>query len=379
MSTSRPQFRKTPKTPFIAGNLLLAALGTALVFFGPDPFSVSTVLLVALCLATGGVLTLLPFLLDQFALLNLHRSRYAQAAVNMKAAVASTEEILEKLEERDATENPLRLVSERLPELVETKIGEAVAKGTGQADSTRAEILEGVKALSTLPGALEKLHDEVRAFAAHGATREYMGVGLENLENHLHRLETLLEEWKRNQLFGTPPETPPAPTVVESEKENPGTSQPVKPDKTTRPEPPIETDQRPDSETGPEVPEAEDDPPPRVPSEQVSGEEEPRPSPAKRRSRKGRKAQIIASAFVGIQNGVFLRGDGAGLDKETGKRMEMTGIGEWAWEAEIDAPLTAELYLNDSQPSDLGRFKVAPGDVLKLNPSFTGKPKSDQV
>ena len=101
MSEASIKYRKTPKAPFIAGNILLAGLAASLVFFGPNPWSVATVLLVVLCLAIGGVLSLLPFLLDQFALLNLTRVRSSQASINLRSALQRSEEIVEELRERN--------------------------------------------------------------------------------------------------------------------------------------------------------------------------------------------------------------------------------------------------------------------------------------
>lgn len=57
MSEPTVRFRKTPKTPFLVGNILLAALGVSLLFFGENPWSLTTVHLVILCLALGGLLT----------------------------------------------------------------------------------------------------------------------------------------------------------------------------------------------------------------------------------------------------------------------------------------------------------------------------------
>lgn len=386
MSEPSVRFRKTPKTPFIAGNLLLAATAVALVFFGPDPFSVSTVLLVALCLTAGGLLTLLPFLLDQMALATVQRMRFSQAALNLKAALARSEEILARLDERDANDSPLRLVSERLPDLVEQKLAEALEKGAARADATRREIREEVRALTGLPKDLEQLHDEVRALAAHIATREYLGTGLEALETKLYRLETLLEEWKRNRLFG-PEERAPAAAVAAGASgkpvgpEEPENREPASPAPEPRSKP--ETESEPESGETPRPSEADANPP--VDEEEgapVSRDPGPSPAaspaprkPSERRSRKPRKAEVIVSAFVGIQNGIFLRGDGPGLDKDAGVRLEMTGIGEWAWRNEIADAFTAELFLNDRHPSNLGPFQVAPGDVLKLNPSFPDAPR----
>ena len=414
MSDTVVRYRKTPKTPFVIGNVLLASLGAALVFFGPEPWSVSTVLLVVLCLAVGGLLTLVPFLLDQFSLLNLNRSRAAQASINLRGALEKADELLDELRDRKTEDNPLRLVSERLPELVEEKLGEALEKNLEKVDERPSEILQCVEALSNLSGEVERLHDDVRVLSTHAATREFLEAGLSRLSEEVYRIETKLDELRRLKLYGveetiSPPQTPtgnlePTPTEeVEQERKEPDpASKNERPDSSTTADVPevekesTSTNEIPKSEEpepqGPEPQEPEPEeaepvntPPPEpkneikdpLPTETEPPAPPPEPRPAKKKKAvKTKVAKVIVSAFVGIQNGIYLRGDGPDFEEGAGKRLEMTGIGEWVWSAEISEPLKAQLFLNDSAPSDIGTFTVTPGDVLKLNPSFPTEAKS---
>lgn len=406
MSEPPVRFRRTPKTPFVIGNILLAALAAALVFFGPEPFSMSTVLMVALCLFTGALLTLLPFLLDQFAILNVQRSRAAQSAVNLKGALERSEGILAELREHGSENSPVRLVSERLPELVQTKLAEAFGRADADAAKKREQILSGIASLRALPDALERLHDDVRTLSAHAATRERVATGLDRLSEEIHGINVRIEELRRLRLFGPPPgngpgETPPneeaeeqtastaghaAPTTtpsseVKSRREEnprggselhhsntPGSNTPPLQHSTTGTEdppdaeaPPVNPGEvAPEQSGAPEQPSSSPKEPPRAATE------EKKPSPRA----KNRRTSVVVSAFVGIRNGVFLRGDGPGLSETDGIRLEMTGIGEWSWSGEPGEPFTAELFLNDETPADLGPFTVNPGDTLKLNPSF---------
>ena len=364
MSETSLKFRRTPKAPFVAGNVLLAALGAGTVFFGPEPFSASTVLLVALCLFTGGLLTLLPFLLDQFALRTVQQSRFSQAAVNLRRVMEHSEEILDRLDETDAENNPLRLVSERLPDLVEEKIKEAIGRAGSKADETRDAILAAIRELQGLPDDLEKLHDDLRTLSSHSATREYLGTGLENLEAKIHRLDVLLGQSQKPSPHKTEDAEAPEKhrvTTEESEARTSGIAEP--PEKAEPvPAPPPSASGETEKEAAAPEPESE------------SAEKSEAPKPAAKRKR---KAEIVVAAFVGIQNGIFLRGDGPGLSPDKGVRMEMTGIGEWAWSGDVKEKFTAQLMLNDKDPSNLGSFTVSPGDVLKLNPTFQAAPEDD--
>lgn len=401
MSEPTVRFRKTPKTPFLVGNVLLAALGVSLVFFGENPWSLTTVLLVILCLALGGLLTLLPFLLDQFAWLNFNRSRSAQASVNLRGAFDKADELLEELQARREEENPLRLVSERLPDLVEEKLGEALERNLQKTDERPSEILRQLGPLSGVAKDLEKLRDDLRILSAHAVTREYVETGLTRLSEEIGRIETKLDEWRRAQLYDLPESAPPsesapppesAPVGPPDEAADPDFSRGEEPGEREEEEGlPEETDTEEDwpedlaQKESPEEP-ADEELFEEIPEDEPGEENTPAPAsapkpedeiskespaePVAKKPRKPKVAKVIISAFVGIQNGIYLRGDGPNFSEDSGQRLEMTGIGEWAWSAEISESFQAQIFLNDEIPSDIGTFTVTPGDVLKLNPSF---------
>ncbi len=392
MSESAIRYRKTPKSPFIAGNVLLAALAASIVFFGPDPWSIATVLLVVLCLAVGGLLTLLPFILDQFALLNLNRARSTQASVNLRGAIEKADELVEELNAHRTQENPLRLVSERLPQLVEEKLNEAIERNLRKTDERPAEILKKIEPLPTLANDLEHLRDEVRVLSIHAATREFLEAGLSRLSEEIHRVELKLDALRRTQFYGIhesdpSPATTPDASQSSAQPAEPTPAQPAEPipapgelrptgDDSHGTEDASESDELGDFDDSEEWEEEE-----MYPGEfefpedttETDPSESDTPPPAKTEGHG--VAKVIVSAFVGIQNGIYLRGDGPGLSPDKGTRLEMTGIGEWIWAGEIDREFTGEIFLNDQTPSDLGAFPIHPGDLLKLNPSFPQEAK----
>tara|TARA_R100000027_G_scaffold61554_4_gene52991 strand:- start:4280 stop:5557 length:1278 start_codon:yes stop_codon:yes gene_type:complete len=419
MSEASIKYRKTPKAPFIAGNILLAALAASLVFFGPNPWSVATVLLVVLCLAIGGLLSLLPFLLDQFALLNLTRVRSSQASINLRSALQRSEEIVEELRERNNEDSPLRIVSERLPELIEEKIGKALEESMKKSDDRPSKILRKLDDLSPLAKDLERFHDDLRVLSSHAATREYVETGFLNVSNELQALQSKLDELRRVQLYGaTSSDSPveqPTPASKSFPDESESFSEPI-PQIESIPEPDAEPDLAteldedwedpdalplneladPESEDGdgddftpdeqnadpekadPQDSELDKDPPNQAPPKvsaklsesPPSKESPPQPTPEPPPPPSPKPTKIVVSAFVGIQNGIYLRGSGGGLSEDTGLRLDMTGIGEWVWSGELEEGFTAAIYLNDETPSDLGTFTVSPGKTLNLNPSF---------
>jgi hypothetical protein len=58
--------------------------------------------------------------------------------------------------------------------------------------------------------------------------------------------------------------------------------------------------------------------------------------------------RLLVTAYIGIGNRLFIRGDGPGLSWEKGIPLEFVSIGKWRWEtADALAPVSFKLYKND--------------------------------
>jgi hypothetical protein len=78
------------------------------------------------------------------------------------------------------------------------------------------------------------------------------------------------------------------------------------------------------------------------------------------------------TAYIGIGNRLFIRGDGPGLSWEKGAPLSFVSIGKWRWEtSEATRPVKFKLYKNDetlcASPSD---GSVEPGAQQELSASF---------
>jgi hypothetical protein len=61
--------------------------------------------------------------------------------------------------------------------------------------------------------------------------------------------------------------------------------------------------------------------------------------------------RLIVTAYIGIGNKLFLRGDGPGLRPDIGVPLQFVSIGKWRWEtADATAPMNVQLYKNDRDP-----------------------------
>jgi hypothetical protein len=78
------------------------------------------------------------------------------------------------------------------------------------------------------------------------------------------------------------------------------------------------------------------------------------------------------TAYIGIGNRLFIRGDGPGLSEDKGVPLTFVSIGKWRWETN-DATSTVRfrLYKNDQvECTALGERSVEPGAQQELSAAF---------
>jgi hypothetical protein len=82
--------------------------------------------------------------------------------------------------------------------------------------------------------------------------------------------------------------------------------------------------------------------------------------------------RLFVTAYIGIGNRLFIRGDGPGLRWDKGVPLQFVSIGKWRWEsAEATAPVKFKLYKNDdAECTALGRQSLDPGHQLEITATF---------
>jgi hypothetical protein len=82
--------------------------------------------------------------------------------------------------------------------------------------------------------------------------------------------------------------------------------------------------------------------------------------------------RLVVTAYIGIGNRLFIRGDGPGLSWEKGVPLSFVSIGKWRWEtAEARKAVKFKLYKNDeTECSALGELSVEPGAQQDLTAVF---------
>ena len=82
--------------------------------------------------------------------------------------------------------------------------------------------------------------------------------------------------------------------------------------------------------------------------------------------------RLLVTAYIGIGNRLYIRGNGAGLSWEKGVPLQFVSIGKWRWETnEAQAPVQFKLYKNDElECSALGAQSLEPGHQQEVTAAF---------
>jgi hypothetical protein len=82
--------------------------------------------------------------------------------------------------------------------------------------------------------------------------------------------------------------------------------------------------------------------------------------------------RLLATAYIGIGNRLFIRGEGPGLSWDKGVPLQFVSIGKWRWETnEATGPVRYKLYKNDEQEcTALGEHALEPGHLQEVTAPF---------
>jgi len=81
--------------------------------------------------------------------------------------------------------------------------------------------------------------------------------------------------------------------------------------------------------------------------------------------------RLLATAYIGIGNKLFIRGEGPGLSWDKGVPMQFVSIGKWGWATnDATAPVRCELYKNDETAALTGEVVLDPGKHVEITALF---------
>lgn len=154
---------------------------------------------------------------------------------------------------------------------------------------------------------------------------------------------------------------------------SPATAAPTAPPPTERP-PRKRTPRKPEPEPAPSLSLPLDDDNPRAESPGESSDDTPVTAgdAVERVLSSDGATRLIATAYIGIGNRLFIRGDGPGLSWEKGMPLQFVSIGKWRWEtADASAPIRFKLYKNDDiECATLGELTLDPGHQQEVTARF---------
>jgi hypothetical protein len=81
--------------------------------------------------------------------------------------------------------------------------------------------------------------------------------------------------------------------------------------------------------------------------------------------------RLLTTAYIGIGNKLFIRGDGPGLSWEKGVPMQFVSIGKWGWSTQDAAgPVRVKLLKNDETAALTGDLTLEPGRHTEITALF---------
>jgi hypothetical protein len=81
--------------------------------------------------------------------------------------------------------------------------------------------------------------------------------------------------------------------------------------------------------------------------------------------------RLLATAYIGIGNKLFIRGAGPGLSWDKGVPMQFVSIGKWGWAThDATGPISCKLYKNDETAALSGEVTLEPGKHVEVTALF---------
>ncbi len=416
------------KLPFILSDVALLATAFFLAKYGPQPLSTGMVVAIACCVIVAAALGVAPFLADAYAderdstkerhdLMELQVKRLHVAAESLTRAAAQIKSVEEAVHKSaHAAETLPYRMQEKLAEF-----NEALAeKENSDHEALEQEVIDLRAADSAqLKVAAEKIHKATVDWTAlEVATRKQLAAAEATLakiktasadaaatyetlfrsaaQEATAALEAKLAAFKSAPVASAPKhEAAPVvqknqePAVVEAAPIETPAPLAASAEITAAPAPVVE-EPKPKKPRAPRKPKVEEQPlvdtiaPMTAESSPAAAVTEPEPvissdddsaassaAPAESSASSDGATRLLATAYIGIGNKLFIRGDGPGLSWDKGVPMQFVSIGKWGWAThDATAPIRAKLYKNDETTGMTGEITLGPGQHVEVTALF---------
>lgn len=336
--------------PFRLGDIVLLAMACFAILYGGTPLPTANIVLAVVCAIIGVGLFVAPYLMEYEA--------------KLKTTVQPSREL------SDAQAKRLAHVVDQLSNVIsrsqstEEQAGIALGNLEELSDKLAAQIEELSQAIAREKDSNEKDPNEEILALLHERERQ-----IEGLATKLSSIEKALVELAKREAPPPAPAKPPpvvpapVPEPAKAETNSPtslkSSAEPQTP-KIAVEEPTIPKAQKPRAVHEPPVPQAE---------LEFSPKETARKS--KSNGNGGSTTTLVATAYIGIGNKLYLRGEGPGLSWDKGQLMEFLAIGKWGWKTtDASAPVSCKIYRNDETPMLDENIVIDPGERIEVAPRF---------
>ncbi|AOS43864.1 hypothetical protein Verru16b_00922 [Lacunisphaera limnophila] len=413
----------------IDAGLLVTAL--IIVYFAKDPYAPLPFVSAVLCVVLAAIIGLVPFLIEYAAdsaeYVQAERGRVAEQVQRLHAAGESLARAAAQIKAVEEAVHKTAHAAENLPYRMQEKLAEfneaLAAKDNDDREALERELEELRAANSTaLKAAADKIAKATAEWTAlEAASRKSLDAAHDTSTKLTDRLHAALGQLdarvadlnkaaaavpvkavsERREAPPLPPEPvaeTPTPVVVVSSPEAPAAR--PEPVEGARPEPiegviesvtfsettgkPASEETKPKKPRAPRKPKPEDtlaalsaDPAPTESGPAAAADEEPasiaEEAPAKPESSASSDGatRLLVTAYIGIGNKLYLRGEGPGLSWDKGVPMQFVSIGKWGWAShDATGPVKCKLYKNDDTAALSGEVTLEPGQHVEVTALF---------
>lgn len=417
---------KLPTFPFIAGDLVLIATAFFIGYRSASPITPGPLLAISVCVIVGSALAVIPFLANYARRQDAELTdRQNQIAALARTTADSAEQLgivaagLNGIAESSKHHlDALGQLPAKLQERIETLAKQIDGAATAAHATVKADVAQLEAAAENLSRSLARLESATKAKTDQlGSLEKDLSAALARAAGQLDAFVATATT-AASRLTELPPPPAPAPTpapaprksrhvtVIEEVTPSAPVAAPAEaavepaPPPPPAPEPVVEQSAATVEPPAPE-PVAAIEEPAFTPAEPVAADVPvAEPETAKpTRTRKARPVEdpgmdlgliaealsepessvssdgftrLIATAYIGIGNKLYIRGEGPGLSWEKGVPLQFVSIGKWRWETpDAAAPVTVKLYKNDQiECHGLGTLTLEPGRQREVNAGF---------
>lgn len=372
------------KTPFIITAVICFAVMLLIGLLAPDKFATVPLLLAVVFLILSITAIMFPIIVDYAAdsaeYVQQERERVAEQVQRLHHAGESLARAAAQIKAVEEAVHKTAHAAENLPYRMQEKLAEFNAALAEKEESDREALEEELAELRTnrsaqLKSAAEKIQQAAAAWTALEAkTRQQLSAA----QAIAAQLDLKLTRTRDQPAPPAAPDpTPPPNPVIASSPTRPDPAEAPAPDQADPTEPAVEEVKPPKPrsvrKTKSELPAVAPSP-----SQEDAGEAAAVPAaadepaaPTEASASSDGATRLLATAYIGIGNKLFIRGEGPGLSWDKGAPMQFVSIGKWGWAShEATRPVRAKLYKNDDTAAVSGEVVLEPGQHVEVTALF---------